>query len=453
MSRWSGMVVLACLLAGMTTSTAQTSKDHARTIGAPQGVTAQAGARPAQQLGPVHIYSVAGLSLSSRVQFDSTDYREYKCSPSEQFAGYTWCQKTRQEKERRASINVTYSVLHSSDGTVFYVNRFQEPAFFTPNEADAAIRQYSSKIGEKAEIKRISRQQGRPEGTLATWGKVTLEPLDRDSLNTVAAGKSPKIGFLVDFIGDFARSAKEGLPIYRVSGGPGFVWVASFDQKGRGTLRLTAVDPSPSTSSPLPTETPTSADQSTQPNAQATTAAPTAQSSKPDTEVARKPENTPELTQPDPRSTPPETASGTQIADNQTERSAESANLSDAMLKLESEKAAAESKARRMESVAYGTGVLALLAIVSSVIFVSRKRKVTIEPQRTPSEIKPANFTKQFPVSDSPPTSDAQPTKLSDPDSASFETAPKPDGNTTEPIETGASETRRLPIQMMQKSE
>ena len=451
MSKWSGIVALACLLAGMTTtSTAQNSTDHPQTFGA----TAQATTRPAQQSGPGHLYSVAGLALGSRVQFDSADYREYKCSPSEQFAGYTWCQKTRQEKDRRGPYTLANSLLHSQDGTVFYVNRFQEPAFFGPNEADAAIRQYSTKFGEKAEIKRLPRQQGRPEGTLATWGKVVLEPLDRDSLNTVAAGKSPKVGYLVDFIGDFARSAKEGLPIYRVSGGAGFVWVASFDQKGRGTLRLTAVDPSPPTSSPLPNETPTSADQTTQPNAQATTSAPAAaQSSKPDTETARKPENTPELTQPDPRSTPPEKESGTQIADNQTERSAESAKISDAMQQLEFEKAAAESKARRMESVAYGAGVLALLAIVSSILFASRKKAVTIAPQMTAPEQKPANFTGQFPVSEPPPTSGAPPMKPDEPNSASLEISPKPDVNTTENIETGSSEARRLPIQMMQKSE
>ena len=217
MTKWSGIVALTCLLAGMTTSTAQNSTDHPPTFGA----TAQATTRPAQQSGPDHLYSVAGLSLGSRVQFDGTDYREYKCSPSEQFAGYTWCQKTRQEKDRRGSLTVANSLLHSRDGTISYVNRFQEPAFFGANEADAAIRQYSTKFGEKAEIKKLPRQRGLLEGTLATWGKVVLEPLDRDSLNTVAAGKSPKIGYLVDFIGDFARSAKENLPIYRISGGAG----------------------------------------------------------------------------------------------------------------------------------------------------------------------------------------------------------------------------------------
>ena len=383
MSRWSGMVALACLLAGTPTSTAQNStitRGRLALHKVPQPSTT----RPAQQSGPGHLYSVAGLPLGSRVQFDSADYREYKCSPSEQFAGYTWCQKTRQEKDRRGSLNVTYSLLHSQDGTVFYVNRFQEPAFFGPNEADAAIRQYSSKFGEKAEIKRLPRQKAFRKARWLHGARSHWNPSTATASTRWRQEKARKLDYLVDFIGDFARSAKEGLPIYRVTGGAGFVWVASFDQKGRGTLRLTAVDPSPPTSSPLPNETPTSADQSTQPNAQATTSAPAAaQSSKPDTETARKPENTPELTQPDPRSTPPEKESGTQIADNQTERSAESAKLSDAMQQLESEKAAAESKARRMESVAYGSGVLALLAIVSSILFVSRKRTVTIEPQMT----------------------------------------------------------------------
>src|SRR5262249_26182594 len=55
-------------------------------------------------------------------------------------------------------------------------------------------------------------------------------------------GKGPRKGLLIDFLGNFARSAKEGLPIYHIDGGPGFIWAASFDQKERGTLRLAAVE-------------------------------------------------------------------------------------------------------------------------------------------------------------------------------------------------------------------
>jgi hypothetical protein len=66
------------------------------------------------------------------------------------------------------------------------------------------------------------------------------------------------------------------------------------------------------------------------------------------------------LAERDGRITPPETPSGARVADNQIEKlSAESAKLNDAVRELSSEKAAAESKARRMESVAYGSGMLA----------------------------------------------------------------------------------------------
>jgi hypothetical protein len=82
------------------------------------------------------------------------------------------------------------------------------------------------------------------DGVIAIWGKITLERLDQESVKLLADGKSPKKGLLIDFIGNFVRSAKEGLPIYRIDGGPGFIWGASFDRKGRGTLRMAAVDAS-----------------------------------------------------------------------------------------------------------------------------------------------------------------------------------------------------------------
>ena len=83
---------------------------------------------------------------------------------------------------------------------------------------------------------------GLPDGLIAVWGKITLEPLEQESIKILADGKGPRKGLLIDFLGNFARSAKEGLPIYHIDGGPGFIWAASFDQKERGTLRQTAVE-------------------------------------------------------------------------------------------------------------------------------------------------------------------------------------------------------------------
>jgi ribosomal protein L9 len=187
-------------------------------------------------------YAVDGLAVGTQLNFGSASYREYKCSPSDQFDGLTWCQKTRSDKERRRSYIAAYSLLHSRDGNLLYINRTQEPAFFNPKEVEVNIQRYSRNIGESPRIMKMPHRGSLPDGLIAVWGKITLEPLDQDSIKTLADGKNPRKGFLIDYLRDFTRSAKQGLPIYRIDGGPGFIWAASFDQKERGTLRLAAVE-------------------------------------------------------------------------------------------------------------------------------------------------------------------------------------------------------------------
>jgi hypothetical protein len=209
--------------------------------GAAQGQV-PAGQVPAGEASPA--YAVDGLVLGSKVKADSAAYREFKCSPSEQFDGFTWCQKSRRENQARGSFDATYSLLHAKDGTIVYLSRYQQPSFFDAKEAGREIQNYAQRFGGTPKITRIPRRSGNIDALLATWGGVELEPLDDESMKTVAAGRSPKKGFMVDFLGDFAKSAREGLPVYRITGGPGFVWSDSFDPKGRGTMRFVAVDAS-----------------------------------------------------------------------------------------------------------------------------------------------------------------------------------------------------------------
>lgn len=225
MPRWFSWLAALCLLGSTTAALAQQ-------VGPPTGAPA---ASP---------YAVDGVALGSRLQLRSSAYREYQCGPSDQFDGFTWCQKTRQDRERRGPFTATYSILHAGDGSVRYVNRYQEPAFFGPNEANEDIESYSRRFGGAPEIIQLPRRNGLPEGRLALWGDVVLKALDSDSIKILGEGNSPKKGLLIDFIGDFARSVKEGLPVYRIAGGAGFVWFASYDQRGRGTLRFAAVDAS-----------------------------------------------------------------------------------------------------------------------------------------------------------------------------------------------------------------
>jgi hypothetical protein len=202
----------------------------------------------------VPTYVVEGIALGSKVKADSSAYREYKCGPSDQFEGFTWCQRSRRDSERRRSFEATYSILHSKDGTVVYANRTQQPAFLDASKADRDIQNYSRKFGGPPKITKMPRQSGLSDAIVATWGKIELEPLDSESVRSLAEGKSPKKGLLIDFLGNFTRSAHEGLPIYRIVGGVGFLWAGNFDQKGRGTLRFATIDASALQPGPVTTQ-------------------------------------------------------------------------------------------------------------------------------------------------------------------------------------------------------
>jgi hypothetical protein len=203
----------------------------------PQALCPQAMAEPVP-------YVVDGVAIGTQLNLNNAAYREYKCSPSDQFTGLTWCQKARTEKDRGKAYGAAYSLLHAPDGNVVYINRSQEPSFFNSTQAQQDIERYSHKLGESARLIKMPVRSGLPQGLIATWGQITLVPLDQASVKILSEGKSPKKGLLIDFLGNFVRSAKEGLPIYRIAGGSGFVWTASFDQKGRGALRTAAVDAS-----------------------------------------------------------------------------------------------------------------------------------------------------------------------------------------------------------------
>jgi len=128
-------------------------------------------------------YAVDGVAVGTQLNFDSASYREYKCSPSDQFDGLTWCQKTRTDKERRGPHIAAYSLLHAKNGSLSYINRSQEPAFLNPSEAELNIQRYSRKLGESARILKMPHRSGLPDGLIAVWGKITLEPLDQESIN------------------------------------------------------------------------------------------------------------------------------------------------------------------------------------------------------------------------------------------------------------------------------
>jgi outer membrane biosynthesis protein TonB len=199
-------------------------------------------------------YAVNGLELGARLAPNSGAYKGYNCTPSGQFAGLTWCSRSVAEKGSYGQKSASQSLLRATDGTVVYANRAVDLTSFREDAAKKELQRLAQRYGTPRIID-MPRKPKSQQGMIASWGDVVLEPLDAASVSQLALGKSPNKGLIIDFLGNFRRSAQLGLPVYRMTGGAGFVWATSFNQKGAGTLRFAAVNPlalSPRVSAPPP---------------------------------------------------------------------------------------------------------------------------------------------------------------------------------------------------------
>jgi hypothetical protein len=193
------------------------------------------------------------LALGGHVKFDSTAYKQYNCGPSEKFPGFTWCHKEKTERTNRGEITLSNSILHTDDGTAWYVNRYIEPAFFTQGELRNEIERLAARFGEQPREFWLPHREGLPDAVIVVWGKIELRQLNAADVATVASGATV-YGLLVSYLGDLQRSARAGVPVCRLGGGPGFVWAATFNQNGRGVLRFLASDMSKTSSSVIGTD-------------------------------------------------------------------------------------------------------------------------------------------------------------------------------------------------------
>lgn len=188
-------------------------------------------------------YVVNGMRLGSSVNVGSPDYLDYACAPSQQYAGYTACQRRTAERSRRRRVTEATTFLHAADGSVAYINQSLEPVVMDDNDATDEIGRLSETLG-KATLLPMLDARGLPSGLIASWGTVSLQPLEPEQRAALAAGANDQPGILIDSIDNLQRSAQLGLPIYRLGGGAGYVWSASWNGRGRGTLRVVAIDAS-----------------------------------------------------------------------------------------------------------------------------------------------------------------------------------------------------------------
>ena len=188
-------------------------------------------------------YEVGGFRLGQKVDLINGINRGFTCKPSDLGANLSYCVNTRKGSGLVGPFLTTNSLLLSDSGEALYINQSISPGLATQSEISRAIDTRTRQYGPPR-VLRIEPRGNLPAGIIAAWGQVTLEPVDSESLNILASGQSPKKGFLADYLNDFTLSAQNGLPVYRLGGAAGYVWIGTFDETGRGRFRFLTIDAS-----------------------------------------------------------------------------------------------------------------------------------------------------------------------------------------------------------------
>lgn len=182
-------------------------------------------------------YVVDGVVLGSAF----SGARQYQCRPSEQFAEFAWCQRSRFERARRETFSSSTSVLHGPAG-VAYVDREIRPAFFGRKDIPREIERLSEKYGVPTQKLRLPEHENVSDAVIVVWGSLALEPVESIDRTAVQPDPASEQDLTVDHLGDVSESLRRGLPVYRLKGGPGYLWSAASDRSGRGHLRFLALD-------------------------------------------------------------------------------------------------------------------------------------------------------------------------------------------------------------------
>jgi S1-C subfamily serine protease len=195
-------------------------------------------AKAESSLSYVAPYAVDQLAVGTTVAPNSWQYKRYKCKPSDQYENSIYCRFT--ETVNGASKIVT--ILHLYNNIVTYINESVFPKAFTKAGVEREIGSLSRQFGSAPRIQTSS------AGLIAIWGDIKLQPLTKSELTILTRleqDESPNMGFLVDYLMDFRKSARANLPVYHLGGDRGFVWVARYGENGNdGVLRVLAADPS-----------------------------------------------------------------------------------------------------------------------------------------------------------------------------------------------------------------
>jgi hypothetical protein len=196
-------------------------------------------------------FAVDGLAVGAAVYPDSAAYKAYTCRPSDQFPGFKWCTTRHPMIGKFGPYDSSLTILHSDANLVVFVLQDVLPAHFAVGDTEQEIQRLSQRFGQSAHVLHGDPRPEAPNSIIASWGDVTLTPLDDATMDALRGGETITAGLLIDYLGDAKKSAQEGLPVFHMGGGAGYIWAAKFDDSGRGRLRITAVNSSLLPASPV----------------------------------------------------------------------------------------------------------------------------------------------------------------------------------------------------------
>ncbi len=177
-------------------------------------------------------YVVDGFGLGDRVATANPDYKTYSCKPGDGLADATRCERKQQRTVRGSTATVSNTLITAEDGTAIYLMAHAAPVALNRSIVQAEIDSLTREVGERpTKVDWQPAANGTPTTVVVVWGSIKLQETSED-LGSLPPGK------------DVLMLSVEGLPLYRISGGRGYVYCATFDASGKGQRHYVAIDAS-----------------------------------------------------------------------------------------------------------------------------------------------------------------------------------------------------------------
>ena len=226
---------------GIGPSDPRTQRLSAECVAATKGAIAPAAATQLGDYNPD--FAVSGLAPGGSVNPESSAYQAYRCKLSDEFSGYKWCTVKHPMTGKFGPYDSWVTVLHSNDNIVVFVLQDMLPAYFAPGDVEREIQRLSKHFGHAARVLTGDPRPEAPHSLIAVWGDLTLSPLDQSTMDALRRDETITSGLVIDFFSDSKRSAKEGMPVFQMGGGAGYIYAVKFDDSGKGRLRIVSVNP------------------------------------------------------------------------------------------------------------------------------------------------------------------------------------------------------------------